>query len=127
MISPLPILFGAGLSLAMLMLMLLLAAGLILGGALSASAPGMVLSAGAGLCSWVGSRISVGKGRGVPLINGSVTAGILCVILLLVCLGVKGEIAFHSQFIGTLLMILAGGGLAGLMGKKKKKPKKKKK
>jgi hypothetical protein len=46
-------------------------------------------------------------------------------VLLLVCLATSGMDGFHEQFIGILLMTLAGGCLAGLLGKPKKRKKKK--
>ena len=58
---------------------------------------------------------------------GAAVGGALCVILVLVCLGTTGTAGFQGQFLGILLMLLAGGCLAGLMGKKKGNRKTKKK
>lgn len=129
LLAPLPILLGLVCSLALLALVVLLVAGLILGGVLPAASPGLALSVGAGLCALMGSRLAVGKGSGGPILTGSLTAGSLCLVMLLVCVLLRGALAVHGQFIGTLLMVLAGGWLAGLLGKKraKKKPRKKKK
>lgn len=128
-LAPLPIFLGLICSLALLALLVLLVAGLILSGVLPAASPGLALSIGAGLCALMGSRLAVAKGSGGSIMTGSLTSGSLCVVMLLVCVLLRGSLAFHGQFIGTLLMILAGGWLAGLFGKKraKKKPQKKKK
>ena len=72
----------------------------------------------------VGGRVAVNRGSGGSLPMGSAAGGLLCLILGLVCLGTTGTEGFHGQFVGILLMTLAGGWLAGLMGKKKRKKKK---
>ena len=97
----LPVLLGTGTGLVLLLLLTLLAAGLI----------------------WSG-RVAVNRGSGGSLPMGSAAGGLLCLILGLVCLGTTGTEGFHGQFVGILLMTLAGGCLAGLMGKKKRKKKK---
>ena len=76
------------------------------------------------LCALVGGRVAVNRGSGGSLPMGSAAGGLLCLILGLVCLGTTGTEGFHGQFVGILLMTLAGGCLAGLMGKKKRKKKK---
>lgn len=126
-ISVLPVLLGVGLSMGLLFLLVLLTAVLVLGGILPAASSGLALSLAAGLSAFGGSRFAIGKGSGIPILTGGVIGAVLCLLLLLVCLCGRGELAFHGQFIGTLLMALAGGGFAGLLGKGKKKPKKKKK
>ena len=102
----------------------LLAAGLIWSGVLPVSIAGMSLTIAAGLCALVGGRVAVNRGSGGSLPMGSAAGGLLCLILGLVCLGTTGTEGFHGQFVGILLMTLAGGCLAGLMGKKKRKKKK---
>ena len=120
----LPVLLGPGTGLVLLLLLTLLAAGLIWSGVLPVSIAGMSLTIAAGLCALVGGRVAVNRGSGGSLPMGSAAGGLLCLILGLVCLGTTGTEVFHGQFVGILLMTLAGGCLAGLMGKKKRKKKK---
>ena len=120
----LPVLLGTGTGLVLLLLLTLLAAGLIWSGVLPVSIAGMSLTIAAGLCGLVGGRVAVNRGSGGSLPMGSAAGGLLCLILGLVCLGTTGTEGFHGQFVGILLMTLAGGCLAGLMGKKKRKKKK---
>lgn len=120
------ILLGTGIGLVLLLLLALLAAGLIWSGVLSTSVAGMLLTISAGLSALVGGRVAVGKGS-APMPAGAAVGGALCVLLVLVCLGTTGTEGFQGQFLGILLMLLAGGCLAGLMGKKTKKGKAKKK
>lgn len=122
----LPVLFGSGVALVLILLILLLFAGLISGGILPASSPSFLLSACAGLCAFVGARFSIQKGSLSPIIAGAVTGAVLCLVVVIISLGCREEIAFHGQFASTLLMLLAGGCFAGLLGKKKRKNKKKK-
>ena len=119
----LPVLLGTGTGLVLLLLLTLLAAGLIWSGVLPVSIAGMSLTIAAGLCALVGGRVAVNRGSGGSLPMGSAAGGLLCLILGLVCLGTTGTEGFHGQFVGILLMTLAGGCLAGLMGKKKRKKK----
>ena len=116
----LPVLLGTGTGLVLLLLLTLLAAGLIWSGVLPVSIAGMSLTIAAGLCALVGGRVAVNRGSGGSLPMGSAAGGLLCLILGLVCLGTTGT----EGFVGILLMTLAGGCLAGLMGKKKRKKKK---
>jgi len=46
--------------------------------------------------------------------------------LLVICFSTTGVDGLHGQFLGILLMLLAGGCLAGLLGKHAHKSKKKK-
>ena len=121
----LPVLFGTGIALILLLLLTLLVAGLILGGIAPAEQAGMALSLCSGICAFVGGRFSVQKGSGQPMLAGAATAVLLCLVMILICLGSGGSISFHAQFAGTLLMLLAGGCLSGLLGTKKKKKRKK--
>lgn len=123
----LSVLFGSGVALILILLVLLLFAGLISGGILPPTSPSFLLSACAGLCAFVGARLSIQKGRGAfsPAVSGAVTGAVLCLVVMLICFGSRQEIAFHGQFAATLLMILAGGCLAGLFGKKKRRKKRK--
>lgn len=66
--------------------------------------------------------ILLGGGLGVLLL---LLLTLLISVLVLVCLATSGMDGFHEQFIGILLMTLAGGCLAGLLGKPKKRKKKK--
>lgn len=122
----LSVLFGSGVALALILLFLLLFAGLISGGILPDGSPSFLLSACAGLAAFAGARCSIQKGSLPPMVSGAVTGGVLCLVILIVCCGYREEIAFHGQFAGTLLMLLAGGCLAGLFGKKKRRNKRKK-
>ena len=121
----LPVLFGSGVALILILLVLLLFAGLISGGILPPSSPSFLLSVCAGLCAFVGARFSIQKGSLSPMVSGSVTGAVLCLVVMLISFGCREEIAFHGQFASTLLMLLAGGCLARLFGKKKRKKKKK--
>lgn len=118
-----PVLLGTGIAMLLLLLAALIMAGMIWGGALPASNPGMFLTVCAGICALIGSRIAIQKGSGQPIVMGAVTAAVLCIVMGGICLGSTGEMAFHAQFVGTLLMIMAGGTLAGLFGKTKRKRK----
>lgn len=119
----LPVLLGTGTGLVCFLLLTLLAAGLIWSGVLPVSIAGMSLTIARGFR--LGGRPSCGEqGSGGSLPMGSAAGGLLCLILGLVCLGTTGTEGFHGQFVGILLMTLAGGCLAGLMGKKKRKKKK---
>lgn len=124
--SVVAILLGTGVGLVSLLLLALLSAGLIWGGVLSASMAGVLLTVSAGLCALLGGRVAVGKGS-APMPTGAAVGGGLCLVLALVCLGTTGTAGFQGQFLGILLMLLAGGCLAGLMGKKTRKSKNKKK
>ncbi len=79
-----------------------------------------------GLCAFVGGRIAIGRGSD-PILISIATGGILCVLMLVICLSVFGAIPFHSKFLATILLTLAGSTLSGLLGDKKKRKKKKKK
>ena len=106
----LPVLLGTGTGLVLLLLLTLLAAGLIWSGVLPVSIAGMSLTIAAA-CAWW--RPSCGEqGSGVPA-HGKRSRRLLCLILGLVCLGTTGTEGFHGQFVGILLMTLAGGCLAG--------------
>ena len=65
------------------------------------------------------------KGSGGSFLLGCGAGALICLVLVLVCLATSGMDGFHEQFIGILLMTLAGGCLAGLLGKPKKRKKKK--
>ena len=122
----LAILWGTGVGFLLLLLLALLSAGLIWGGILPTTMAGILLTISAGLCALIGGRVAVRKGS-APMPAGAAVGGALCVILVLVCLGTTGTAGFQGQFLGILLMLLAGGCLAGLMGKKKGNRKTKKK
>ena len=123
--SALAILLGTGVGLLLLLLLALLSAALIWGGVLSASVGGILLTVSAGICALVGGRVAVRKGS-APMPAGAAVGGGLCLVLALVCLGTTGTAGFQGQFLGILLMLLAGGCLAGLLGKRTHKSKKKK-
>lgn len=115
-VSVVAILLGTGVGLVSLLLLALLSAGLIWGGVLSASMAGVLLTVSAGLCALLGGRVAVGKGS-APMPAGAAVGGGLCLILALVCLGTTGTAGFQGQFLGILLMLLAGGCLAWPHGK----------
>lgn len=121
-----PILLGSGVALVLILFIFLLIAGFISGGVLPASSPSFLLSVCAGLCAFVGARFSIQRGSLSPMVSGSVTGAVLCLTVMLISFGGREEVAFHGQFASTLLMLLAGGCFAGLLGKKKRKNKKKK-
>lgn len=116
-----PVLFGAGVGMLLLFLMVLVAAGLIWGGILPGATPSLLLSVCAGVCAFIGGRVAVGRSGRSAMVTAAVTAGILCAIFVAVCLGGTGGIAFPGQWAATVLLLLAGGCLAGMWGKKKKK------
>ena len=121
----LPACLGAGVALLLLLLLLLPMAALILGGALPEPAAGLGLNLCAGACALAGGRVAAQTGKGQPMVPAALSAGLLCLCLVAVSAGVTGQAALHPPFAGNLLMILAGGGVAGLMGRKKKTGKKK--
>lgn len=114
------VLLGAGLGLALLLLLVLVTAGLIWCGVVPAKAPSLLLSLLAFLCAWIGGRIAVGRSAGGSLISGGLTGAVLCGVLVILCLGTAGKAAFPGPWFATLALVLAGGGLAGLMGRRKK-------
>jgi len=111
--------FGASVGLLLLLLLALAAAALIWGGAVPSQTPVFALSLLAGLCAFVGGRVSVGRSRGGALVAGGVTGLVLCGVLAAVCLGTSGGIAFPGSWLTTLAALLSGGCLAGLVGRKK--------
>ena len=119
-----PVLLGSGIAMLLLFLLALVMSGLIWSGALPASNPSMFLTICAGVCAFIGGRIAIQKGSGQPILLGVGTGVVLCIILVAICLGNTGKLAFYPQLAGTLLMILAGGAFAGLLGRKKRKKKK---
>ena len=123
--SALAILLGTGIGLLLLLLLVLLSAGLIWSGSLPVSTASILLSVSCGLCALVGGRVAVRQGS-APMPAGAAVGGGLCLIFVLICLGTTGPEGFHGQFLGSLLLLLAGGCLAGLMGKRQPKRKKKK-
>lgn len=120
----LPACLGAGIALLLLLLLLLLMAALILGGAIPETAAGLGMNLCTGCCAWLGGRFAVQAGKGQPMIPAVISAGILS-LSLVVSVAMTGQAGLHHPFAGNLLMILAGGGLAGLMGRKKKTGQKK--
>lgn len=120
----LPVLLGGGLALAGFLLLLLAVAGLMALEVLPADSPSFLLSACAGLWAFLGGRWAVRQGSLAPMVSGGLTGVLLCLILLLPCCWVRGAVAFPGPFAGTLLMVLAGGCLAGLLGKRKPRKKK---
>ena len=119
-----PILFGGGISLLILMLAALVLAALIWGGVLPEQNTSMILMICAGVCALIGGRFAVQKGRGQSIILGGFTAVFLCLIVLLIGGGMGGNTGMSGKLAGTFLMILAGGGLAGLMGRTRTQAKK---
>lgn len=122
----LSILLGTAAGLVFLLLLVLLAAALVWGGLVSETITGPLLTAAAGLSSFVAGRLAIQKGSGgPPMVVGAGTGGLLCVIFVSVCWGSTGVAGFHSLFVSTLLMTMAGGCLAGFLGRKGKRKKKK--
>lgn len=121
----LALLFGGGFGALLLLLLTLLISALVWSGSVPLVTAGLLLTVASGLCALIGGRIAVKKGSGPSLPLGCGVGGLLCLALVLVCLGTSGTEGFHDQFIGILLMTLAGGCLAGLLGKPKKRKKKK--
>ena len=110
------ILLGGTIGLVALLLLTLLTAALVWSGALPPTMAGILLTGFAGVCAFFGGRIAVQKGIG----------SLLCAVLLVICFSTTGVDGLHGQFLGILLMLLAGGCLAGLLGKHAHKSKKKK-
>lgn len=121
----LAILLGGGLGILLLLLLTLLISALVWSGSVPVVTAGIFLTVAAGLCALVGGRIAVKKGSGGSFPLGCGAGGLICLVLVSVCLATSGTDGFHEQFIGILLMTLAGGSLAGLLGKSKKRKKKK--
>ena len=117
----LAILLGGGLGVLLLLLLTLLISVLVWSGSVPVVTAGILLTIAAGLCALV----AVKKGSGGSFLLGCGAGALICLVLLLVCLATSGMDGFHEQFIGILLMTLAGGCLAGLLGKPKKRKKKK--
>lgn len=123
-VSVVPIFLGGGIALILLVLSAFVLAALIWGCALSPSNSGILLSICGGVSALIGGRIAIQKGSGSVFLTGVLSALFICVIMLIVCVGTRGAFEFNTQFLSTLLMILAGGALAGLLGRKKPKKKK---
>ena len=121
----LAILLGGGLGVLLLLLLTLLISVLVWSGSVPVVTAGILLTIAAGLCALVGGRVAVKKGSGGSFLLGCGAGALICLVLLLVCLATSGMDGFHEQFIGILLITLAGGCLAGLLGKPKKRKKKK--
>lgn len=117
------VLLGVGVALALFFLLALAVAGVVWSGALAQEKAGLALGICAGLAALFGGRAAIGKGSGSPLAAGVAVGGGLCLVLLLLCLLGGGSLVFTGHLLGALLLSLAGGGLAGLMGKSKKKKK----
>lgn len=117
------VLLGIGLALVALLLLLLALAGLITAEVLPADHPSLLLSAGAGICALFGGRWAVKKGSLPPMVSGGAVGLTLCLVLLLLRVAGGGAAAFPGPFGGTLLLLLAGGCLAGLLGKGKPRKK----
>lgn len=118
------VLLGSALALVGLLALLLVVAALLAAEVLPADSPSVLLSACAGLCALLGGRVAVQQGSLPPMVSGGITGLILCLVLLLLRTGVGGAVAFPGPFGGTLLMLLAGGCLAGLLGKRKPRKRK---
>lgn len=121
----LAMLLGSALSGLLLLLLTLLISALVWSGSVPLETAGMLLTLASGLCAFLGGRVAVKKGSAAPFPLGCGVGGLLCLVLALVCLAMSGTVGFHRQLIGILLMTLAGGCLAGLLGKPKKRKKKK--
>lgn len=120
------ILLGTAVSLVFLLLLVLLAAALVWGGVVSETMTGPLLTAAAGLSSFAAGRLAIQKGSGgPPMAVGAGTGLLLCIIFLSICWGNTGAAGFHSLFVSTLLITMAGGCLAGFLGRKGKRKKKK--
>lgn len=122
----LSVLFGTALGLVLLLLLALVAAALVWGGLVPETVTNLMLTAAAFLCPFAAGRVAIQKGSGgLPMLVGGGTGGLLCLVLLSVCWGTAGTGGFHGPFVSLLLMTLAGGCLAGLLGRKSKRKKKK--
>lgn len=122
----LSILFGTALGLVLLLLLALLAAALVWGGLVSETVTNLLLTVAAFLCPFVAGRVAIQKGSGgPPMLVGAGTGGLLCLILVSICWGTRGTDGFQGLFVSILLMTMAGGCLAGLLGRKSKRKKKK--
>jgi len=112
---------GAGTGLLLLFLLTLAIAGLILGGWIPVQTPSSVLSLTACLCAWVGGRVAVNRSRSGTLVAGALTGGMLCVFMAVVCMGMSDAVPVSGPWLTTLVLLLTGGCLAGLMGRRKAK------
>lgn len=121
----LPVLLGTGVALTLLFLSAFLVAALIWGGVLPADNPSIFLTVCAGICAFIGGRAAIGKGSGQAMLTGAITAAVVCLVLLLICLAAAGEIAFPMHLGAVMLMTMAGGCLSGMFGKKRRKKRKK--
>lgn len=122
----LSVLMGTAIGLLLLLLFALLSAALIWGGLVPEEITHLLLTVAAGLCPFVAGRVAIQKGSGgPPMAIGGGIGLLLCGILVPICWGTTGAEGFHGPFVGILLMTMAGGCLAGLLGRKTKRKKKK--
>ena len=113
----LPALLGAGLAFGMVFVLLLAVASLVWSGTLtSANLPAALC---AGVAALVGGRFAIGTGEGEPLPTGLLTAVFLCAGLLGLCLLYGGTVTLSRPLLSALLLSLAGGSFAGLLGRRK--------
>ena len=117
--SVLPSLFGAGLAFGLFFVLLLAVAALAWSGTLSSTDLPAALCGG--LAAAVGGRFAVGTGTGGPLPGALLAAGVFCAGLLALCFLYGGTVTFSRPLLSALLLALAGGTLAGLMGRRGRK------
>lgn len=122
--SVVPIFLGGGIALILLVLSVFGLAAFTWSGALAPDNAGILLSICGGISALIGGRIAIQKGSGSVFLTGVLNALLLCVIMLIICFGSRGAFVCNTQFLSTLLMMVAGGSFAGLMGRKKPKKKK---
>ena len=103
------ILLGGTIGLVALLLLTLLTAALVWSGALPPSMACILRTGFAGVCAFVAGRIAVQKGRGTAMPLGGGVGSLLCAVLLVICFSTTGVDGLHGQFLGILLMLLAGG------------------
>ena len=112
-------LFGVGMAIFLFFLLVFLLAAGIWGGILQ-KPPGLLLPALAGVCAFSGGRFAIKQGKGNTMLVGTAVAILLILTFAAVFLLRSDKPLFYPPFLSILLMILAGGCLAGVMGRKKK-------
>lgn len=118
--SVVPVLLGAGLAFGLVFLLLLAVAALIWAGKLPTEG-WLPAALCVGVSALVGGRFAVLSVAGRPLPVSVLTAGVLCIGLMALCILYGGTVAPSRGLFAMALLALAGGSLAGLMGRRKRR------
>lgn len=115
--SLLPVILGAGLSFGLFFVLLFGVAALVWSG--GAEELGLASALCAGLAALAGGRLAVRMGEGAALPAGLLSAVLFCIGLLALCVLYEGTVVPSRLLLSVLLLALAGGSLAGLIGRRK--------